>query len=202
VTVIHLLHGEQMKLFITFLAITFSLNLVAMNIALEISMHQKLLLHKINKSVYKQNYSEEASKMSFHFINDEEEVYSVDHQFPPEINNSENIQIFILKNKKTVRFIDLNEEINQVIPAKITKSFFGEIASIKINQDIMKSLYSKSLEAEGLLAIAELGLEYGDLTINKNFLFSDFTCEKGSEGMICKQDMLLDFAAKNKKSND
>ena len=190
-------YGELMKSFVAFLSMIFSLNTMAMNFSLELSKNQKFVLNKISKSVYKQSYAEEISKIIFHLTDDEEEEYSLDQDIPPKINNSENIQIFLMKKNKKLRFVDLSENINQIIPAKIKKKFGGRIASIKMAKDKMRNFYSKSLEADAYRFLNELDLKEDNLTTTISFVFSDFTCEKDPEGLVCDLDMSVHLTAHN-----
>ena len=123
------------------------------------------------------------------------QTYNIGQEVPTEITNSGNVSIEVQKKGKSVRFIDLKEEIDQIVPAKVDMTITRKVKSFTINNEVMKALYSKSLEREGISALAGMNINTDELKFSTDFNFSSLDCKKTDEGLQCDQDMSITIMA-------
>ena len=181
-----------MKKYVAVAALALSFNAMALTVDMTISASQKALFKK-SGDTFTQYYVEANGRFDMK-VEEDGKVQSFGQDVPTEILNSDTISMTV-DGKNRIKYIDTIEEINKIIPAKVKKSLTGKVKSIVVDSEVMVSLYSKSLEREGLSALSGLNVNMDELNLKTDFDFSNFSCSKKDDGLECTQDLSITIHA-------
>lgn len=180
-----------MKKLIAIVAAALSFNAMALSVDMTISASGRTSLKIIDKTTFTQYYEEANGRVDV-TVTEDGQSQSFGQEVPPQISNSSDVTIKIV-DKNSVRFIDTKEEIDVVVPASVDKTFTGKVKKVVIASEQMVALYSKSLEREGLTALAGMNINTDEVNHRTSFDFSDYSCKRDGNDLKCAQDMAINI---------
>ncbi|MCO4794508.1 MAG: hypothetical protein KC493_12380 [Bacteriovoracaceae bacterium] len=184
-----------MKKLIVLVAAALSLNAMALTIDMNLTMNDKTKLTGKSDTLFVRAQSVVSGNFAI-TVTDDGETQSVSQEIPPQGNFDPSFSIEVLNGDK-VRLIDSEENIDQVVPAKVKKTMFGNLKTVKISKETLKLIYAEALERDGLTLLSSFGLETDEITLKTSFDFSDLVCalDKGTGNLDCDQSAALNIHA-------
>lgn len=179
--------GGNMKALILSILLLSSSSLMAMSLDIKIQL-QGIDAYSLNG----ERLEGSQSSMSGMVIFDVEDGGSKQHfeeQLPSQAG--ENTALLTILDKKNVEIVDATQGIRATVPAKIKKSLFGGLKSIKIDSEDYLSAYSPVLEAQGLNILRAFRISTDELNLSTQLLASDYECEVEEGDLLCKSSVEL-----------
>ncbi|WP_127716960.1 hypothetical protein [Halobacteriovorax sp. HLS] len=189
-----------MKKTITALAVLACANTFALTVDLEVSVFQKILFEKTNSTTLSKIHSSAETKVKG-VVKEGDQVANISESQPAEYNRDKNM-LLIIKDKHSLQLIDTEDGINEVVTAKIDKSW-GKIKKIEIESDIYKALYNKQLEALGGAIFGNFGIAQDNVAFSFGLDLSNFECAKEYDGLVeCYQTLTFKMTGSDEVENE
>lgn len=180
-----------MKKLIVLLAAALSFNTMAMSLDMSLTMDDQTNLKAHGENIFIRTQSVVSGKFSI-TVSDDGETQTVGQEIPPQGVFDQNFSLEIIDSNR-LRIVDKDENIDQVIAAKIKKTMFGNLKTLSISKETLKAVYAESLEREGLTLLSSFGLQTDELTLSTGFDFTDMDCvyDKDAKNLLCEQSASL-----------
>jgi hypothetical protein len=186
-----------MKKTITALALLACANTFALSIDMEVKAFQKVLFEKTSSTTLEKIHTSlEVSATGV--VKNNGETITISESQPAQYDRTKDMKI-ILVDKHSVRLIDSTDGIDEVVTAKVKKSFSGKIKDLVIDKDIYQSLYNKQLAAFGGGIFGQFGVETDSEAFSMELSLSDFDCIKEYDGLVeCHQTLTFKMSGDDK----
>ena len=176
-----------MKILIALLALALGSNTMALSLDMSLTVDDQTSLKAHGEDTFIRTQSVISGKFSI-TVNDEGETQTIKQEIPPKGIFDQNFSIEIIDSNR-LRIVDKNEDIDQVITAKIKKTIFGNLKKLSISKETLKAVYAESRERHGLGLLSSFGLQTDELLFSTEFDFTDLDCfyEKSEQSLFCEQ---------------
>lgn len=177
-----------MKKIIALVAVILCFNALALTIDMNLKVKDETQLKssESEKDLYVRSQSVVSGSFSV-TVTENGDAQSVSQEMPPQGNFEPTFALEILGDR--VRLVDRDENIDQIIPAVVSKTFFGNLKGLKISKEALKVIYGESLRRNGLSLLSNLGLHIDGVSLETGFDFTDMDCivDKKTKDLLCNQ---------------
>ncbi|OUR96727.1 hypothetical protein A9Q84_10320 [Halobacteriovorax marinus] len=175
-----------MKKTVAALALLACANSFAVTVDIEVKAFQKVLFEKVSSNTLKKIHASMELEVTG-VVKQDGKTVTINESQPAQYDRNTDMKIIIV-DKHSVRLIDEADGIDEVVTAKIKKSFTGKIKDLVIDKDIYQSLYNKQLEQFGGGIFGQFGVASDNEAFSVELALSDFDCIKEYDGMVeCHQ---------------
>lgn len=174
------------------LAMTFTTtSFAAEGLILTVKAHEVLTLKKISKTKFEKISQVATGVASL----DNVSARGTQNIMSQDINEADTNNYISLEvtGKNILRVVDQKEAINKEVQATISTSLFGAVKKIKVDSNVIYSLYAASMKKSGLDVLRGVRM-FGGL-LSSSLTTSDMNCEADGDLLVCKQDSVLILGA-------
>ncbi|TNE96941.1 MAG: hypothetical protein EP326_12400 [Deltaproteobacteria bacterium] len=184
-----------MKKLIVLIAAALSFNTMALTLDMNLTMNDQTTLKAQNEKTFIRTQSVVSGKFSI-TVTEDGDTQTVGQDIPPQGVFEPTFSLELIDSGR-LRIVDKDENIDQIVAAKISKTMFGTLKTVSISKETLKAVYAESLQREGLMLLSSFGLETDELTLSTGFDFTDMDCayDKDAKNLLCEQSALLSIKA-------
>ncbi len=184
-----------MKKLIVLIAAALSFNTMALTLDMNLVLNDQTNLKAQNESTFIRTQSVISGNFSIS-VTEDGDTQTVGQDIPPTGVFEPTFSLELIDNGR-LRIVDKDENIDQVIAAKIKKTMFGTLKTVSISKETLKAVYAESLQREGLTLLSSFGLQTDELTLSTGFDFTDMECayDKDAKSLLCEQTATLKIMA-------